>query len=283
MSPTFGSRVIGDDAYDKAVRSEKGGASVFGSRVVGSIEGDGPIAMAKRNSQHGPLVVNDTKYDGLSIEETKAALDANATFFDSLYEGELARDEGPRDEALKMFRTYELKGQNRTEILGEIRKLLGEDKADAHAQADVNAAFLKQRAAQLVREAENKVLGDADRLQALRDRDENLKILRESASAGTQSQVDQATNLPDTEAQADAIVASGAAGGATEGSEIGDEDKGDEQAEKDLASATIEQLVQYLGDEEVGKLKAKGGTGSDGALVKADYVKAARRKMRSGQ
>jgi hypothetical protein len=66
MAPHFGSKVTDTATYEKAVREEKGGANVFGSRVRSSIPEDGPTNRAKRNSEFGPLTTagahaSDTK------------------------------------------------------------------------------------------------------------------------------------------------------------------------------------------------------------------------------
>lgn len=198
--PHFGKRVIGDDAYDKAVREEKGGANVFGSRVVSSIKGDGPIAQAKRATEHGPLVVAGTVpadnkgnegEETVSIDDLRNILAENPTFFDSLYEGELARSDGPRDEALHIFREVErgIKGAGREEILREIAELLGETAATAAQRADLNGAFLQAHAEQQERMKENALLDDAARLEALKKRDDTLNALKDSDRESTQSQL----------------------------------------------------------------------------------------------
>jgi hypothetical protein len=124
---TFGSRVIGDKAYDTAVREERGGATSFGVRVVGAIKGDGPVANAKRATQHGPLVVDgaqqtDTKAQpgrGRSIDELNMLDPENPTSPCSTRCTRASwRAAGPRDEALRIFREVErgIKGEGRREI-----------------------------------------------------------------------------------------------------------------------------------------------------------------------
>src|SRR3982751_3523900 len=83
-----------------------------------------------RATAHGPLVVagaqqTDTKgnpAEGVSIDELRNMLAENPTTLDSLYESELARDSGPRDEALHIIREVErgIKGAGRREVLDEI-------------------------------------------------------------------------------------------------------------------------------------------------------------------
>ncbi len=198
--PHFGKRVIGDKAYDEAVRSEKGGANVFGSRVVSSIKGDGPIAQAKRATEHGPRVVAGTKVsdvrgeegeETVSIDDLRNILAENPTFFDSLYEGELARTDGPRDEALHIFREVErgIKGAGRREILDDIAELLGEKAANAEQRANLNAAHLEQDRRMQERAKENLLLDDAARLESLKKRDDTLKALEKSDRETTQQQL----------------------------------------------------------------------------------------------
>jgi hypothetical protein len=210
MAPHFGSRVSGDEAYDKAVREEKGGGNVFGSRVVDSIKGDGPMAVAKRATEHGPRVVIDATQTDASGAEGEVAIDdlrnmlaENPTTLDSLYEHELARADGPRPDALGIFREVErgIKGAGRAEILNEIAELLGERRVTAGQRADLNRALREQDERMQERTAENALLDDAPRLKALREREDNLKEVQKATHEGTLSQ------LPlDTRAQAEQIA-----------------------------------------------------------------------------
>lgn len=213
MTPHFGSRVSGNEAFDKAVREEKGGANVFGVRVRGAITGEGPVAQAKRATEHGVRVLDEATFtntkgeetDALSIEELQNGLAENPTVFDSWYEGELAREDGPRDEALHIFREVEkgIKGAGRREILDEIAALLGETAQTAGRNADLAAAQRQQIAEQQERERENLLLDDAPRIKALREREDNLNAVKASQNEGTQSQL-----IPlDTGRQAEQILA----------------------------------------------------------------------------
>jgi hypothetical protein len=321
MAPHFGSRVSGDDAYDKAVRNEKAGGHAFGVRVTGAITGDGPMATAKRATEHGPLVVagaqqSDTKgnpAEGVSIDELRNMLAENPTTLDSLYESELARESGPRDEALHIIREVErgIKGAGRREVLDEIAGLLGETAAHAASRADLNKGFLKAAEDRAKREAENLLLTDAARVKAMKERDENLDIVKQSSNAGTQSQIP--SSAPDTLAQAKTaaglddkkpegrpatvptkpegpiqpetqsaiqpLVSKGEGEAGTTGqSETDGESDGDRP---DIENATVADLKSYLGDEELEKLNKKGGSGADGAVVRADLVKAAKRVAKS--
>lgn len=313
--PHFGSRVIGNDAYDKAVRENKGGASAFGVRVTGAITGDGPVATAKRATEHGPLVVagaqqTDTKGnpgEGVSIDELRNILAENPTQLDNMYEAELARESGPRSDALHIIREVErgIKGAGRAEILNEIASLLGETAAQAASRADLNSGFLKAAEERQQRAEENALLGDADRVKALKEREDNLNAVKDSRNEGTRSQLP--SSAPDTLAQAREAAGITPEKTAKQGQrqttptkpegpiqpetqsavqplvpkgETGDEDEEngeDEPTPDELENSTVADLEAYLGDEEVAKLKERKG----GRVLKADLLRAAKRKQRT--
>jgi hypothetical protein len=211
MAPHFGSKVTDTATYEKAVREEKGGANVFGSRVRSSIPEDGPTNRAKRNSEFGPLTTagahaSDTKgkpTDSVSIDELKDVLAINPTFFDSLYEAELARAEGARPEALGIFYEIErgIKGQMRGDVMQEIRTLMGEKGVDSAALASEARARGQAADDMARRNDENALLIDADRIKNLRERADNLKALKDHDKSGVAaSQV-----ALDTQAQVDAL------------------------------------------------------------------------------
>jgi hypothetical protein len=66
----------------------------------------------------------------------------------------------------------------------------------AGQEADLNAGFLKDAQERAVRAEENSMLRDADRLKALKERDENLNIVKAAKNDGTLSQVP--SEAPDT-------------------------------------------------------------------------------------
>jgi hypothetical protein len=206
----FGSKVVGTAAYEKAVREEKGGANVFGTRVRSSIPEDGPTNREKRQSEFGPLTTDgahasDTKgkkTDSISIEELKDVLAINPTFFDSLYEAELARADGARPEALSIFYEIErgIKGQMRADVMNEIKTLLGEKGVTSAALAADARARGEAADAMAERTRENAQLVDAERIKSLRERADNLKVVKEHDKDGTAtSQI-----ALDTQSQADA-------------------------------------------------------------------------------
>lgn len=322
----FGSKVVGTAAYEKAVREEKGGANVFGTRVRASIPEDGPTNREKRQSEFGPLTTDgahasDTKgkkTDSISIEELKDVLAINPTFFDSLYEAELARADGARPEALSIFYEIErgIKGQMRQDVMNEIRTLLGEKGVTSAALAADARARGEAADAMAERTRENAQLVDAERIKSLRERADNLKIVQEHDKQGTaasqialdtQSQAD-ARNTHRSEraetatgkvsAEPDGPVHTetqsrgpriGVSEGGTQGTgdsgtakteETDDDGKDDGEDIRTLDDKTKGELEEYLGDEEVGKLKEKGGSGARGAITHDDLLKAAKRKFR---
>lgn len=185
----FGARVVGREAYDKAVRETKGGGNVFGKRVRDAIPENGPVGEKKRATEHGALVVDqasasgpDGKGSGVSIEQLRNILTENPTFFDSLYEAELARPEGARPEALDVFLQFEIgiKGAGREEIISEIRGLLGHKRVTAEQVANENKLRLQQRDEMAARTEENKLLQDAPRVRALAQRNEDIAAVKKA-------------------------------------------------------------------------------------------------------
>jgi hypothetical protein len=320
MSTHFGARVVGKDAYDKAVRENKGGGNVFGKRVRDSITEAGPVGEKKRATEHGPLVVNmataqDTKgkvTDGLAVEQIKSILAENPTFFDSLYEAELARPEGARPDALEVFLQVEIgiKGAGREEIIGEIRGLLGQKKVTAAQQADQNRLHLQQRDEMAQRSEENAMLADADRVRSLARREEDLALVKKSRASKTDqsaarplmmdsqraemgseidggnaeddsrlahprtpSKPDGDTN-PETQQPGERLgVPKGTSGEGDTGNGEGGEDD-----EQDAEEKRLNKLDRKALAKEAKKLKIDtdeiDGSGADGAVLKKDLVQA---------
>jgi hypothetical protein len=320
MSTHFGARVVGKDNYDKAVRENKGGGNVFGKRVRDSISEAGPVGEKKRNTEHGPLVVNmataqDTKgkvTDGVSVEQIKSILAENPTFFDSLYEAELARPEGARPDALEVFLQVEIgiKGAGREEIITEIRGLLGHKKVTAAQQADQNRLHLKQREEMAQRSEENALLQDADRARSLAKREEDIAFVQKSrASKGDQtaarplmmdsqradmgseidsgnaeddsrlahprtpSKPDGDTN-PETQQPGERLGVPKGTSGEGDGTGSGDgEDEEGQDEEKRLNRLTIKQLNKEAKKAKIDTDEIE-GSGADGAVLKKDLVQA---------
>ena len=317
MAPHFGSKVVGHEAYDKAVRTEQGGGNVFGTRVRSAIPENGPTNTAKRASEFGVAVTVGAKAtdttgaenDSVSIDELRNILTENPTFFDSLYEAELARQDGPRPDALAIFYEVErgIKGQMRADVMQEIRSLLGQGAIDADARANLAQVQLQVQEGIQKRTEENRLLADADRVKGLKDRAENVKAVKEAQESGAVSTQVGFT----TEAQASQIAseqgitlpgqehATGSlpGGQGTPAKPEGDVQPGTQQpgtgspsgaqssasttspetgaASQDFESMKKADLEAYLGADVPTE-----GSGADGAVVKDDLVKAAKKKAK---
>lgn len=198
MSVTFGKRVVGEQAHAEAVKKAAGGAEVFGKRVLGSIPEPNIELIAKRNSEFGPRTTGDAhasdpagKEGTISVEDLESVLDENPTFFDSLYENELALSSGPRKAALQVFALVEqgIKGAGRKHVLDEISALLGNTQITNQLKgAHVEAQQEQIRQAE-ERNEENKLLRDAPRVRALKQRDEDITAVRSAKNRGTANQL----------------------------------------------------------------------------------------------
>lgn len=202
----FGSRVVGEEAAARAIEQAKGGGEVFGKRVRDDIPEPSTLDLAKKNSEFGARVIGGAseqnqkgQHGSVSVEDIDNILEENPTFFDNLYEGELARADGPRKAALEIFAVREngIKGEGRPSVLAEINRLLGKNAATNKVRADNFRAHSQLIEDQRVRGEENAQLQDADRVKALREREDNLDVLKKSSRKGTQSQIVSA----DTETQ----------------------------------------------------------------------------------
>jgi hypothetical protein len=332
MANHFGPNVIGHEAHEKALREEKGGANVFGTRVRDQIPDSGPTNIAKRVSSFGPAVTafahgSDTKgepNESLEIDDLRNVLTENPTFLDSLFEAELGRSDGARPDALAIFYEFErgIKGAMREDVMADIRALLGQKGIDADARANLARAQVTAIEEQQARNEENVKLGDAPRIKALREREENLKFIEENGSESGKAQVissDQNRQVQDIADRDGLDLGQQSSGGvvgrvpakpngdvhpetqqpgprplAPKGTGQGEgtdnpnatsngqggsspaDGAGSEEEEDDLTTYTKADLEDYLGDE-VENVK---GTGSEGAVLKDDLLKAAKRKQR---
>jgi hypothetical protein len=184
--PHFGAKVTGDRAYLDAVKNEAGGGEVFGTRVRDAIP-DTPAHREKRASEFGPrTLMNEDGSVGSnapqepSIDDIRNILAENPTYLDSLYELELARADGARPEALRIFQQVEsgIKGQGRQDILDEIQGLLTSKVGQGERTAGMMEATAEQTRRMLARSEENAALRDAPRLKALKDRKEALDAVQ---------------------------------------------------------------------------------------------------------
>lgn len=190
----FGPRVQGSKNYEKEAAAMERGESHFGTRVTGARPGiDDPDSRARSASEFGPLVTNEAEREDVSVEELEDILAENPTHFRQLYENELSRPGGPRKAALEVFDLVEMgpKGEGRQHIHREIQTLLGGiDPAGPRALAEADAIRDRAEENEKLNE-ENKLLQDAPRLKALKEREDNLKAVRgnpqaQSASEGQQ-------------------------------------------------------------------------------------------------
>jgi hypothetical protein len=306
MAPNFGERVTGREAFLNAVRNEQGGAEVFGTRVRGAIP-DSPSHGAKRASEFGARVTRHAessdregnKTDAVSTDEIRNILAENPTFFDQLYELELARADGPREEALRIFLVHEqgIKGQGRQDILGEINSMLGVATTESQTTAQRQEGIVNTYDAMQKRTQENLQLRDADRLRSLRRRDEDLREVENSdrestrtqalttegqmARSGEQPEQQKAATDEDASAKPKGDVSAATQQPGIKGADspkstesqtqtrTSKDGEGDTSA--DPESMTVAELRDELGEEALAKVR---GTGSEGAVIKADLVKA---------
>lgn len=211
----FGERVVGKKAHDDAVVKTQTGAATFGSRVVDGIPGSGNSAFGTRvlidsPTSGGSRAKGSSKSDKsgefLSTEEIERVLDENPTFFDSLYRAELERPGGARKKALEIFDIVEMgpKGAGRIQIHETINRLLGRVDDTQQVQEGRAEAEKVQIGEQAERMQENKLLQDAPRLKALREREENLAFVQGKGGKGARSQIDRTSD--DTDSQIKAIA-----------------------------------------------------------------------------
>jgi hypothetical protein len=112
----FGPAVIGEEAFAEQQKQKATGSDVFGDRVVDRAEAEA--------NKHGPeLTRKGGEEQSLSVDAVTKMLAANGTLFDTLYEAEVARAEGPRKSALAMFRKHALTA-GKPDVVAEIDLLL---------------------------------------------------------------------------------------------------------------------------------------------------------------
>ena len=115
-----GPRVIGAAAFAEQQKNQKAGVDKFGPRV----RGQGTAQTAPVSRSPVGTRVNSPEPESVSVEELARILGENSTFFESLYENELARTDGARPEALLVFLAVEKTTQQRPDVIQEITELL---------------------------------------------------------------------------------------------------------------------------------------------------------------
>ncbi len=143
----FGSRVIGHQKAAEEAEVEKTGASHFGPRVIGDVlakrrlqrreelgfekdsRSDPSKKKAKKEaSQAAPEEPQAAEVveapTTTNLEDLKAALEGNDSFYEGLYSAELLRPSGPRKSALRMFLKFEMANEDREDRKAEIEAAL---------------------------------------------------------------------------------------------------------------------------------------------------------------
>lgn len=231
MGTKFGSRVVGAEEYDRSVREQEAGADVFGKRVVGDVGGGGTAEeLAKGQSQFGARVVmgaeaadhTGAKGATVAVEDLENILTENPTFFDSLFENELARAGGPRNEALEVFAVVEVgpKGADREWVMKKINGLLGKTAMTAGVTADTNNEIIKHTQEMEQRNVENRAIADSGRLKSLAEREESLETIRKHNPKLLEQQPE------------------GGTGGETPGTERSEKQPSSDKGEKDVKPET---------------------------------------------
>lgn len=131
--PKFGPRKLGQAKFEAAKLREKTqkkfGPRKFGARKAAQMKADLDAAEAKAAGMdvvdEAPVTV-DVVAATTSIKQVDEALAENPMLYEEMYGLELARAEGPRKGALRIFLAQEmnLEGGPRDERLGQIEELL---------------------------------------------------------------------------------------------------------------------------------------------------------------
>ena len=143
----FGHRVIGHTKAAEEAEVVKTGANHFGPRVIGDVldkrrrqrreqqgfekdsRSDPAVKKAKKEkSQAAPEETQEPEVveapTTTNLEDLKAALDGNESFYEGLYSAELLRPSGPRKSALRMFLKFEMAHEDREDRKAEIEAAL---------------------------------------------------------------------------------------------------------------------------------------------------------------
>lgn len=129
--PHFGPRIIGEEEFARqSAQERRTGGNVFGPRVTGEIPTRTPEAAElnphARQSAANTLATKDQAQGSVAVAEIERLLTENPTHLDTLYELECVRADGPRPEALHVFKAFELRGASRASVIAEIDALLTE-------------------------------------------------------------------------------------------------------------------------------------------------------------
>ncbi len=132
--PKFGPRKVGQAKFEAAKLREKAvkkfGPRKFGVRKAAQMKAELDAAEAKalglEAPDAAPQVTTDTAVAATSIKQLDQALKDNPALYEELYALEVARPDGPRKGALRIFLASEmnLDGGPRDERLEQIQDLL---------------------------------------------------------------------------------------------------------------------------------------------------------------
>jgi len=137
----FGKRVLGKAATERQEAMKRNPGNKFGTRVISrraqrleqekeqqaevkasstkiidvgeAVKAPEPVTVVKAEA---PITAN--------LDELEGALKQNPAFYETLFESELDRADGPRKGALRLFLAHEMAGESREDRLGAIQELL---------------------------------------------------------------------------------------------------------------------------------------------------------------
>ena len=138
----FGKRVIGKRAEQQQAALRKNPGNKFGTRVVSrraqrleqeaaaeaEVKASSPqiidVGDAVKSTEPVVPVVKAEAPITANLDELEGALKQNPAFYETLYQSELERAEGPRKGALRLFLAHEMAGESREDRLGQIQGFL---------------------------------------------------------------------------------------------------------------------------------------------------------------
>jgi len=131
----FGTRVIGKQAEERQAALRKNPGNKFGSRVISrravrleeeavAVAAEKVAAPAAKKVEVEVAVVKTEAPITANLDELEGALKQNPAFYETLFQSELDRADGPRKGALRLFLAHEMSGESREDRLVEIQELL---------------------------------------------------------------------------------------------------------------------------------------------------------------
>jgi len=126
--PHFGPRKVGEAAFKisklKEQKTKKFGARKFGARKAAEMQA--AIDAAEQEVEAPVVEETDVEAATTSLKQLREALDDNPAVADELFELELARPNGPRAGAVKLFLATEMSREDgpRAERQAQLEELL---------------------------------------------------------------------------------------------------------------------------------------------------------------